>query len=151
MRTFSFKSRFVSLENGFSIAVLAVMSLLPLLEFAGRLTIGRGIPGFAPLVQNLTLWVTFLGAALAARSDSLLALSTQDFLPGSWRKRVRIFTSAIAAGITAWLLLASVNYVRTFLVLEDQIALGIPKWVALLALPAGFFLITARLIQHASE
>ena len=43
---------------------------------------GRGIPGSIVLVQHLTLWVALLGAALAARSDPLLALvSTPQFLP----------------------------------------------------------------------
>jgi tripartite ATP-independent transporter DctM subunit len=145
------RTRFTSLENGFSIAVLALMTLLPLVEFAGRQALGRGITGSAPLVQHLTLWVALLGAALAARSDSLLALSTQNLLPEEWRRVARISTSAVAAGITAWLFLGSVDLVRAFLGIEDQVALGIPRWAALLALPAGFLLIAVRLIRHASD
>ena len=66
--------RLEPLENAFSIAVLAAMSMIPLLEIAGRELIGRGIPGSIPLVQHLTLWIAFLGAGLAARSNTLLAL-----------------------------------------------------------------------------
>ena len=65
------------LENAISIAVLGAMALLPLVEVAGRAFAGRGIPGSIPLVQHLTLWIALLGAALAARSDRLLALSTK--------------------------------------------------------------------------
>ena len=69
------------LENTLSIALLAAMSLLPLIEIAGRTILGQGIPGSIPLVEHLTLWIAFLGAARAARSDRLLALSTARSLP----------------------------------------------------------------------
>ena len=150
MTTGTLRSRLTSLEDGFSITALALMALLPLLEFTGR-PFGWGITGSAPLVQHLTLWIALLGAALAARSDSLLALSTPDLLPGKWRGRVRILAFAIGTGITAWLFIASVDLVVEFLAIPDQVALGIPRWIALLALPVGFFLITARLIQKASD
>ena len=71
-------------ENTLSIALLAAMSLLPLIEIAGRTMVGQGIPGSIPLVEHLTLWIAFLGAALAARSDRLLVLSTASFLPQRW-------------------------------------------------------------------
>ncbi len=37
------------------------MVLLPLLEILSRLVFSRGIPASGPIVQNLTLWVAFLG------------------------------------------------------------------------------------------
>ena len=138
-------------ENALSITVLAAMSLLPLLEIAGRQLIGRGIPGSIPLVQHLTLWIAFLGAGLAARSNTLLALSTADFLPARWLGPVRIFTSATGTGIAAWLLVASVDMVSVEREFGDQVALGIPVWVATTVMPIGFALIAGRLIWHASE
>ena len=48
-------------ENTLSIALLAAMSLLPLIEIAGRTMVGQGIPGSIPLVEHLTLWIAFLG------------------------------------------------------------------------------------------
>jgi TRAP-type C4-dicarboxylate transport system permease small subunit len=145
-------SRLASFENAVSVAVMGAMVALPLTEFLGGLTIGRGIvTGSGPLVQHLMLWVAFLGAALAARSDSLLALSTPDLLPAGWRAPIRIFASAVGAGITVWLLISSVTLVRAFSTFDDRLALGIPRWIAFLALPAGFALIAARLILNASE
>lgn len=149
--TSSFRSRLVALENGFMVAILASTTLLPFLELTGRLTIGRGISGSAPLVQNLTLWIAFLGAALAARSDSLLALSTPDLLPDRWRPHVRIITSALAAAITLWLALASLPVVRSSFAVGEEVALGIPRWVAMLAIPLGLSLVAGRLVRNASE
>jgi C4-dicarboxylate transporter, DctM subunit len=150
MKALAFRRTSVQLENGLSIAVLAAMFLLPLLEIVGRLLLGRGIPGSIPLVQHLTLWIAFLGAGLAARANKLLALSTAEFLPQRWIHPVRIFTSAIGAGIAACLLAGSIELVRVERVAGDLIALGIPVWGALLVIPALWAVIAGRLIWNAS-
>jgi len=134
------------IENALSIAVLALMSVLPLAEIATREWFGGGIPGSFPIVQHLTLWIAFLGAALAARSDRLLALSTAQFLPKSWTGRVRIFTSAIAVAITGSLIWASSDLVSVDLEFGDEVAWGIPVWFAECVMPLGFAAITGRLI-----
>ena len=139
------------IENSLSIAVLAAMALLPLVEIVGRQLVGRGIAGSIPVVQHLTLWVAILGAALASRSDRHLALSTPTFLPAQFRGATRILTSAVATGIAACLLLASVDLVRIERGAADTVAWGIPVWVALLVMPVGFGVMTGRLIRHASK
>ena len=139
------------IENSLSIAVLAAMALLPLVEIFGRQLLGRGIAGSIPIVQHLTLWVAILGAALASRSGRHLALSTQTFLPARLGGATRILTSALATGIASCLLLASLDLVRIERGAADTVAWGIPIWVALLVMPAGFGVITGRLIWHASK
>ena len=67
------------LENAIATAVFAAMALLALVEVAGRALLGAGVPGSIVLVQHLTLWVALVGAGLAARSNSLLALCTPQF------------------------------------------------------------------------
>ena len=71
-------------EDYVAFVVLAVMSVLPLVEIVAREWLGTGVPGSISMVQHMTMWISFLGAALAARSDRLLALSTGSFLPGRW-------------------------------------------------------------------
>ncbi len=138
-------------ENSFSVALLAVMSLLPLLELAGREMFGRGIPGSIPIVQHLTLWIAFLGAALAARSERLLALSTATFLPVGLRRPMKIFTSALGAAIAVCLFLASLDLLLVEREAGGEVAWGIPVWVALCIMPVGFGVIAGRLIWHAAE
>ena len=138
-------------ENSFSVALLAVMSLLPLLELAGREMFGRGIPGSIPIVQHLTLWIAFLGAALAARSERLLALSTATFLPVGLRRPMKIFTSALGAAIAVCLLLASLDLLLVEREAGGEVAWGIPVWVAISIMPVGFGVIAGRLIWHAAE
>jgi tripartite ATP-independent transporter DctM subunit len=144
-------SAWTQVENTLALVVLAAMSLMPLVEILGRTVLGGGIPGSIPLVQHLTLWITFVGAVLAARSDRLLALSTASFLPEAWRGRVRVLTSALATGITASLFLASCELVRVDREYGDIVAWGIPLWFFSTIMPVGFAIVTGRLIQRASD
>ena len=138
-------------EDAFALTVLAAMSVLPLLEILVRTFLGGGIPGSIPLVQHLTLWITFVGAALAARSDRLLALSTASFLPERWRGRVRILTAGLASGVSATLFLASCELVRVDFQYAETVAWGIPLWLFSAIMPVGFAVVTGRMIAHASD
>lgn len=138
-------------EDGLSLAVFAAMVLLALGEVAARTVVGHSIPGSIVLVQQLTLWVTLLGAALAARSDQLLALSTPHFLPAPLRGPVRISTSALGSGIAASLCLASADLVRIERDAGGFVAWGIPAWVAMIVLPVGLAVIAGRLIWRAAD
>jgi C4-dicarboxylate transporter DctM subunit len=138
-------------EDWLSLAAFAAMVLLALGEVAARTIGGRSIPGSIVLVQQLTLWVTLLGAALAARSDRLLALSTPYFLPVPLRGPIRVFTSALGGGIAASLSLASADLVQIEREAGGFVAWGVPAWVAMTILPAGFAVIAGRIIWHAAD
>ncbi len=137
-------------EDMIAVAVLTLMSLLPLAEFGARELGSGGVPGSIALVQHLTLCITFLGAALAARSDRLLALSTGEFLPPTWRRRARIITSILGVGVTGCLLWASVQLVAVDYQYSGNVSWGIPVWVFSLVMPLGFAVIVGRLIWHAA-
>ena len=126
------------------------MVVLPLIEILGRLMLGGGIPGSIVLVQHLTLWIAVSGAMLAARSNRLLALSTQSFLPDGFSLPTKIVTSALASGVTICLLLASLDHVQIEREAGDIVAWGIPTWMMLAIMPVSFAVLTGRLIWHAS-
>lgn len=141
---------FEHLENGFSLLVLGIMAVLLLGEIVAREYFGSSIPGAVPIVQHMTLWLTFLGAALAARSDRLLALSMGTYLPERWRQAVKVLTALLAVGVTSCLGLASVQLVQIDHAYGDIVAWGIPVWVFSAIMPLGFAMIAGRLIWHAS-
>jgi tripartite ATP-independent transporter DctM subunit len=144
--------RFVTLiENTVALAVLAAMTVLPIVEVTGRLGSGVGVSGAIVLVQHLTLWIALAGAALAARSDELLALSTARLLPAVWQPRVRVFTSGVAVAVTAALVVASADFVRIERSTGDAIGLGIPTWVVVAVLPVGFALILVRILWRSGQ
>ncbi len=137
-------------ENGLVIAALGTMAVLPILEIALRRVFHHGVPGSILIVQHLTLIVTFLGAALAARSDRLLALATGTFLPKTWQPRAKVIASALGVGICAWLTTGGVEFVRSERAGAKILALGVPSWVVVAVIPIGFALIGARLAWLAS-
>ncbi len=135
------------LEDSVASLALLVMVILPLLEIVWRRAFGQGIPASGPIVQHLTLWVGFLGAAIAARDGKLLALATGTFIPqGLWRRAADVLASAFGAGaalILAWGGYQMVSFEREA---GTNIGGGIQSWVAQLVLPIAFALIAARIV-----
>src|SRR6059036_1522743 len=92
-----------------------------------------------------------LRAAVAAREQRLLSLSTLDsLLVGRSALLARFFTRTVAVIVGALLCLASVELVLAERAGGNVIAYGIPVWLGQAALPLGFALITLRLAWSAS-
>jgi tripartite ATP-independent transporter DctM subunit len=138
------------LEDGIAALALAAMVVLPLAEIIVRRAFGVGIPGSGPFVQHLTLWVGFLGAAIASREGKLLSLATGTFIPaGRARDVATAFASAVAAAMATILAWGGVQLVLSEREAGSIIAAGVPVWVGQLALPIGFTLIALRLAWKA--
>jgi tripartite ATP-independent transporter DctM subunit len=138
-----------AIEDGIAAMALAAMVVLPLAEIVARRIFGVGVPGSGPFVQHLTLWIGFLGAAIAAREGKLLALATGTFLPERWRGATTVFASAVAACMATILAMGAVELVISERETGTIIAANVPAWVGQLALPIGFALIALRLAWKA--
>jgi tripartite ATP-independent transporter DctM subunit len=138
------------LEESLPVLALLVMVALPLAEIVAR-RLGTGIPGAAPILQHLTLWVAFLGAAIAARDGKLLALATGTlFRPGAGRELAAGIAGAVGAGVSALLARASVEMVLIEREGGAIVAEKLPAWMAQLCIPFAFAAIALRLFWHAS-
>ncbi len=138
-------------ESAIASSALVLMVVLPLAEIVARPLLHRGIPGSGPFVQHFTLWVGFLGAAIAAREGRLLALATTTFLPeGRLRRAAEVAAAAVAAGIAALLARAGIGLVLVERGAGTVIALGVRVWVAQLVIPLAFALIALRLAWRAA-
>ncbi|MCY3970783.1 MAG: TRAP transporter large permease subunit [Acidobacteria bacterium] len=138
-------------EDGLSSVLLAAMVLLPLAEIVVRQT-GTGIPGALPFEQHLTLWVAFLGAALAAREGRLLALATGNLLPeGRFRAIAAVFTGGVSAMVATLLGRASLDLVQIEREGGIEMAAGVPVWVGQAVMPVGFVMLALRLVWKSSE
>jgi C4-dicarboxylate transporter DctM subunit len=140
-----------AVETSAAVGILLAMSALLLLEAAGQQFFDRGIPGSAVLVQHLTLVLTFVGAALAARSGRLLTLATHELFPLAFRRWTGVFSSGVGVAIVVILCRASIQIAQIDRETGDMIAWGIPIWVAVAAMPAGYSLIAARLIWKSAD
>lgn len=138
-------------ENILIVMALSAMMVLPVAEIILRSVFKTGISGSSSIVQHLTLIVGMLGGAIAAREGRLLALSpAQTLLTGRTREAAQVFSHGFAAAISAFLCVASFQYVMAVKPLGKILVYGIPVWVIQLILPAGFGVIALRLIWHAS-
>jgi tripartite ATP-independent transporter DctM subunit len=139
-------------EDWIVVVALAAMAILPLAEILLRRLGTSGIPGSIPFVQHLTLWVGFLGGAIAARENRLLALATGTMLPeGRVRRVAAVVTATVAAVVSGMLLVGAAELVRLERQMGGVIAAGVRTWVGQLALPVAFGLIALRLIGHSSR
>jgi tripartite ATP-independent transporter DctM subunit len=126
------------------------MALLPIAEIVARAAFKTGVPGSGPLVQHLTLWVGFLGAALAARQGRLLELATGAFIPeGLLRRAAAIVAACVAAAVATLIARGSWDMAMIERDSGTELAIGIPLWIGQLVLPAGFALIAVRLAWRA--
>ena len=86
------------------------MVLLPCLEIGLRKFFQTGIASSAPIVQHLVLVVGTLGAALAARENRLLSLSTlTHYLRGRLKAGAVAFSNGFAAAVCGLLCAASLG------------------------------------------
>lgn len=141
-----------SAENGSAALALLAMGALPVLELALRTFFETGIPGSTAYVQNLTLWVGFLGAMLASRENRHLSLSTGSLdLPTSSKNFVNAFRAAVCAAVAAGLSWACLDFVRAEMHSPAGIAGWLPIWAVESILPFAFAIMTVRFISGADR
>jgi C4-dicarboxylate transporter, DctM subunit len=138
-------------EEWIALAALAVMTLLPLLEAISRHMPTPAVAGSAVVVQHLTLWVAFTGAALAAGSGRLLGLSANTLLPERWHGGIKVFVCGVTAAVAICAAWASLQFVIAERLAGGTVALGVGRWVAEAIMPAGFAAIALAVVWDASS
>ena len=134
-------------ENLVVSLALTAMLLIPLVDIVLRKAFQTGISGSTAIIQHLCLAVGMLGGAIAARENRLLALSTLvSVLKGRWKAVATILANSIAAAVTGFLCVASVQFVIAEKGGGETLAYGIPAWIFQALLPVGFGLVALRLL-----
>ena len=132
-------------------AVIAAMVVVPLTEIVLRRVFDTGITGAALIVQHLALFVGMFGGVIAARDGRLLTLSTFGERSGRFHAAGRVFSGSVSAAVTAFLAIASYQFVRSEQPFGKALVYDVPIWVVELALPIGFAAIAGRLVYRASD
>ncbi|HEY2932681.1 MAG TPA: TRAP transporter large permease subunit [Acidobacteriota bacterium] len=139
------------IEDALLSLALAAMVLIPLIEIVLRASVRGGIQGAGALTQHLSLVVAMVGGAIAARERRLLSLSSADtLLPPVLRSAARMFSGAVAAGISLCLCIAGIQFVVAESENGKILAYHIPVWAAEALLPFGFAILVLRLLWHSS-
>jgi C4-dicarboxylate transporter DctM subunit len=126
-------------EDGLTAAALALMALLPAIEPALRAALGVGIPGTTGYVENLTLWVAYLGAMVATREGRHLDLSTGMLrLPPAVKRLARHLVAFVSTAVATGLFWASLQFVRAEVAVPLRIGGWMPIALAEAILPVAF-------------
>jgi|WetSurSiteA1Bulk_404760.scaffolds.fasta_scaffold01714_3 C4-dicarboxylate transporter, DctM subunit len=138
-------------ENILITVCLAAMVLLPLVEMVLRSTT-IVLRGSSAIQSHLTLFICMLGGAIAAREGRLLSLSTVTaFLKPRTKAAAQLFSQSVAGSVTAFLFIASLQFVLQEKEAGNILAYGVPVWWAETILPIGFAVIALRLAWHAAD
>ena len=133
------------------VAALALATLLPLIDAFGRPLGGFHIKGSAEYVQQLTLWLAFLGGLVATREEKHLTLSTAElFGKATARRAARFFACTVAAATVAVLAYGSAALVAVDRQAGTLLPIGLPEWVSECIMPAALVLMAAIFSWQAS-
>ncbi len=137
-------------EDGIGVLALLLMAGFPVLELILRSFFNTGITGSAEFVQHLTLWVGFLGAAMASRENRHLSLSSGiTIVPEKYTPMTKAFSGIISTAVATALTWASYQFVVFELESDALVGSLFPVWMIELILPLSFALITLRFIWNA--
>jgi tripartite ATP-independent transporter DctM subunit len=139
------------LENGFLILALLAAAFLPLTDTVGR-PFGVHVPAGADYLQQVVLWLAFLGGLVATRERRHLSLSTAElFGEGRVRKAGRVLAGAVSAATVGILTYAAVGLVLANREEGRTLMGGTPVWVLELVMPAALGLMALRFAWGASK
>jgi C4-dicarboxylate transporter, DctM subunit len=140
------------LEDGALVAALALSAIFPLVDAVGRPFGGFHIPGGAATLQQLTLWLAFVGGLVATRERTHLTLSTVELFGKSWLRQVaRFVAGAVAAAVAGILAYGAAQLVAANRIQDKTITGGLPEWVSELVMPTALGLMAIRFAWGASE
>ncbi len=134
-------------ELGLPGAALLALGVLPVLELGLRTFLKTGLPGCAGYVQNLTLWVGFLGAMLAARDKSHLNFNSgMAVLPPRPQRAAVALSAAVSTAVACGLAWASIDFVWRERGSAESVAGWVPVWVVEMILPVSFAVVALHFI-----
>ena len=138
-------------EDSLVAAAAIGIAVLPLADIIAQQVFGSFVEGADAFAGHLTLMVGLFGAAIAARDGRLLALATGTLMPeGRIRAWAAVFAAMAGAATATVLAFAGATVLRVHRESAEEIALGVPVWVADLAFPIAFGLIAGRLVWLSS-
>jgi TRAP-type C4-dicarboxylate transport system permease small subunit len=136
------KRLLTGLEKSLMAAVLAAMILLVFAQIVCRY-LGRSFSFTEEINQQLFIWVTVLGMAMAVRRGQLLGLKLWSRTGKANLRKILSFISILVLSIyAATMIVLSAKMVWTqWHTGKSTPAMGWPMWLFGLAVPVGFLLI----------
>ena len=133
------------------LSLFFILITFPIFQIFSRYINFFSIPASQEIVQHMTLWIGFVGAIIAARSNKLLSIVREPVFKSlkkvSWPQFfVHIFSLSVV-------FVLSVSYLKMIQIgiqYPDFIAPYIPTWLAQSIIPFGLILIWYQMILTSS-
>lgn len=137
-------------EDGLLAALLGGLLLLAVLQILLRLAFDNGLEWAEPMSRAGVLWLALLGALGATRSHKHIAIDALPRLLPPAARRVAWGLSQLAAAVIcaamAWFGAGMIGFEMEAPV---PFIAGVPSWVPMLVIPAGFALMAVRFVLAA--
>jgi len=128
-----------------------ILISFPIFQILGRYISFFSIPASQEIVQHMTLWIGFIGAVIAARSNKLLSVVREPVFDAStkvsWPK---FFVHVFSLSIVFVLSISYLKMIQIGFQYPDHIAPYIPTWFAQAIIPVGLILIWYQMIMTSS-
>jgi TRAP-type C4-dicarboxylate transport system permease small subunit len=140
------------LETVLLVFFLSVMIVLAFAQVMMRNLFSTGFLWGDPLVRQMVLWAGFMGAAVATSEGRHISIDViTKFLPDRRRYAARVLTSLAGAVISYFLGSAALTFLLDEKEAGGVLIQGIPSWIGLLIIPAGYGLMAIHFLLVAVE
>ena len=129
-----------------------ILISFPIFQILGRYINFFSIPASQEIVQHMTLWIGFIGAVIAARSNKLLSVVREPVFKSM--KKVSLSQFFVHIFSLSVVFILSVSYLKMIQIgfqYPDYIAPFIPSWFAQSIIPVGLILIWYQMILTCSS
>jgi len=139
-------------ENFLCYICFAVIVSFPVFQILSRFVGFFSIPASQEIVQHMTLWIAFIGAVLAARSNRLLSIVREPVFNQSSEFRISHFlVHMCSAGVVFVLAISYLKMIQIGIEYPEFIAPFITVWFAQSIIPVGLLLIWYHMIMTSSS
>ena len=133
------------IEEWLLIATVLFMVVLAFLQVLLRNIFDQSFMWGDPLLRHLVLWVGFIGASLATRTEKHITIDVLGrALKGKKKKVVQLLTDLFAMVISAILSHAAWQFVMMEREFESMAFGSVPAWYFQIIIPIGFALMALR-------
>tara|TARA_B100000965_G_C19570756_1_gene749005 strand:+ start:50 stop:1846 length:1797 start_codon:yes stop_codon:yes gene_type:complete len=140
------------IENFVCYFCFAIIVSFPVFQILSRSIDFFSIPASQEIVQHMTLWIAFIGAVIATRSNKLLAVVREPVFKQSSEFNIGHFlVHAVSSGVVFVLGVSYIKMIQIGIEYPAFVAPFIPVWFAQSIILVGLFLIWYHMIMTSSD
>jgi len=129
-----------------------ILISFPIFQILGRYINFFSIPASQEIVQHMTLWIGFIGAVIAARSNRLLSVVREPVFNSLEKVSLaQFFVHVVSLSVVFVLSVSYLKMIQIGFQYPDYIAPYIPSWFAQSIIPIGLMLIWYQMIITSSS